>query len=286
MKKFVNEKNKKQLLLFLPYWILLAGFVIYLLVSAIMLKIDGQIDQFNLFPLINQIFLIAPSYTTQLLLALLSIGLFLNFYFFKRYLSKRSIELDHKEKRRNYLIIILTTTISLIVIFLINVMILFIKQNFYEIVHRHWNTKTPVYLENTKIIEYFYVYIFRLTYWFLLSFLLIKITNNFKKAILFTFVIILIYLISLILGILFYQISHDRLTNYLIIVLSSIVFPEILNTLFSLSNITMTLNPLCNNIYLINLVYIPAFILFIVLIAKTKEKQFIFFKKANYVKNK
>ncbi|RBI34258.1 hypothetical protein [Metamycoplasma hominis] len=280
------KKNKKQLLLFLPYWILLAGFVIYLLVSAIMLKIDGQIDQFNLFPLINQIFLIAPSYTTQLLLTLLSIGLFLNFYFFKRYLSKRSIELDHKEKRRNYLIIILTTTISLIVIFLINVMILFIKQNFYEIVHRHWNTKTPVYLENTKIIEYFYVYIFRLTYWFLLSFLLIKITNNFKKAILFTFVIILIYLISLILGILFYQISHDRLTNYLIIVLSSIVFPEILNTLFSLSNITMTLNPLYNNIYLINLVYIPAFILFIVLIAKTKEKQFIFFNKVNYAKNK
>ncbi|WP_203283265.1 hypothetical protein [Metamycoplasma hominis] len=280
------KKNKKQLLLFLPYWILLAGFVIYLLISAIMLKIDGQIDQFNLFPLINQIFLIAPSYTTQLLLTLLSIGLFLNFYFVKRYLSKRSIELDHKEKRRNYLIIILTTTISLIVIFLINVMILFIKQNFYEIVHRHWNTKTPVYLENTKIIEYFYVYIFRLTYWFLLSFLLIKITNNFKKAILFTFVIILIYLISLILGILFYQISHDRLTNYLIIVLSSIVFPEILNTLFSLSNITMTLNPLCNNIYLINLVYIPAFILFIVLIAKTKEKQFIFFKKVNYLKNK
>ncbi|AYN65206.1 hypothetical protein KN71_000540 [Metamycoplasma hominis] len=280
------KKNKKQLLLFLPYWILLAGFVIYLLISAIMLKIDGQIDQFNLFPLINQIFLIAPSYTTQLLLTLLSIGLFLNFYFVKRYLSKRSIELDHKEKRRNYLIIILTTIISLIVIFLINVMILFIKQNFYEIVHRHWNTKTPVYLENTKIIEYFYVYIFRLTYWFLLSFLLIKITNNFKKAILFTFVIILIYLISLVLGILFYQISHDRLTNYLIIVLSSIVFPEILNTLFSLSNITMTLNPLCNNIYLINLVYIPAFILFIVLIAKTKEKQFIFFKKVNYLKNK
>ncbi|QKX37588.1 hypothetical protein HU155_00500 [Metamycoplasma hominis] len=280
------RKIKKQLLLFLPYWILLAGFVIYLLVSAIMLKIDGQIDQFNLFPLINQIFLIAPSYTTQLLLTLLSIGLFLNFYFVKRYLSKRSIELDHKEKRRNYLIIILTTAISLIVIFLINVMILFIKQNFYEIVHRHWNSKTPVYLENTKIIEYFYVYIFRLTYWFLLSFLLIKITNNFKKAILFTFVIILIYLISLILGILFYQISHDRLTNYLIIVLSSIVFPEILNTLFSLSNITMTLNSLCNNIYLINLVYIPAFILFIVLITKTKEKQFIFFKKVNYVKNK
>ncbi|WP_203341738.1 hypothetical protein [Metamycoplasma hominis] len=279
------KKNKKQLLLFLPYWILLAGFVIYLLVSAIMLKIDGQIDQFNLFPLINQIFLIAPSYTTQLLLVLLSIGLFLNFYFVKRYLSKRSIELDHK-KRKTYLIIILTTIIALISVFFINVMILFIKQNFYEIVSGHWNTKTPVYLENTKIIEYFYVYIFRLAYWFLLSFLLIKITNNFKKAILFTFVIILIYLISLILGILFYQISHDRLTNYLIIVLSSIVFPEILNTLFSLSNITMTLNPLYNNIYLINLVYIPAFILFIVLITKIKEKQFIFFKKVNYVKNK
>ena len=165
-------------------------------------------------------------------------------------------------------------------------MILFINQSYYRIKDGRDHSKIPVYLENTKIIEYFYVYIFRLAYWFLLSFLLIKITNNFKKAILFTFVIVLVYLISLILGTLFYQISHDRLTNYLIIVLSSVVFPEILNTLFSLSNITMTLNPLCNNIYLINLVYIPAFILFIVLITKTKEKQFIFFKKVNYVKNK
>ncbi|QKX38149.1 hypothetical protein [Metamycoplasma hominis] len=280
------KKNKKQLLLFLPYWILLAGFVIYLLISAIILKIDGQIDQSNLFPLINQIFLIAPSYTTQLLLMLLSIGLFLNFYFAKRYWTKHNIELDFKEKRKTYLIIILTTIIALISVFLINIMILFINQSYYRIKDGRDHSKIPVYLENTKIIEYFYVYIFRLTYWFLLSFLLIKITNNFKKAILFTFVIILIYLISLILGILFYQISHDRLTNYLIIVLSSIVFPEILNTLFSLSNITMTLNSLCNNIYLINLVYIPAFILFIVLITKTKEKQFIFFKKVNYVKNK
>lgn len=280
------KKNKKQLLLFLPYWILLGGFTIYLLISSIILKVDGEIDNTNLFNLINQIFLIAPSYTTQLLLMLLSIGLFLNFYFAKRYWTKHNIELDFKEKRKTYLIIILTTIIALISVFLINIMILFINQSYYRIKDGRDHSKTPVYLENTKIIEYFYVYIFRLTYWFLLSFLLIKITNNFKKAILFAFVIILIYLISLILGIIFYQISHDRLTNYLIIVLSSIVFPEILNTLFSLSSITMTLNPLCNNIYLINLVYIPAFILFIVLIAKTKEKQFIFFKKDNYVKNK
>ncbi|RBI46886.1 hypothetical protein DRW55_00445, partial [Metamycoplasma hominis] len=75
------KKNKKQLLLFLPYWILLGGFTIYLLISSIILKVDGEIDNTNLFNLINQIFLIAPSYTTQLLLMLLSIGLFLNFYF-------------------------------------------------------------------------------------------------------------------------------------------------------------------------------------------------------------
>ena len=190
------KKNKKQLLLFLPYWILLGGFTIYLLISSIILKVDGEIDNTNLFNLINQIFLIAPSYTTQLLLMLLSIGLFLNFYFAKRYWTKHNIELDFKEKRKTYLIIILTTIIALISVFLINIMILFINQSYYRIKDGRDHSKTPVYLENTKIIEYFYVYIFRLAYWFLLSFLLIKITNNFKKAILFTFVIILIYNIT------------------------------------------------------------------------------------------
>ncbi|WP_220190250.1 hypothetical protein [Metamycoplasma hominis] len=279
-------KTKKQLLIFLPYLILLGGFTIYLLISSIILKVDGEIDNTNLFNLINQIFFIAPSYTTQLLLMLLSIGLFLNFYFAKRYWTKHNIELDFKEKRKTYLIIILTTIIALISVFLINIMILFINQSYYRIRDGRDHSKIPVYLENTKIIEYFYVYIFRLAYWFLLSFLLIKITNNFKKAILFTFVIVLVYLISLILGTLFYQISHDRFLNYLIIILSSIVFPEILNSIYSLSNITMTLGSLYNNIYLINLVYIPAFVLFIVLIAKIKEKNFIFFKKFNTIKNK
>ncbi len=257
-------KTKKQLLIFLPYLILLGGFTIYLLISSIILKVDGEIDNTNLFNLINQIFLIAPSYTTQLLLMLLSIGLFLNFYFAKRYWTKHNIELDFKEKRKTYLIIILTTIIALISVFLINIMILFINQSYYRIRDGRDHSKIPVYLENTKIIEYFYVYIFRLAYWFLLSFLLIKI----------------------ILGTLFYQISHDRFLNYLIIILSSIVFPEILNSIYSLSNITMTLGSLYNNIYLINLVYIPAFVLFIVLIAKIKEKNFIFFKKFNTIKNK
>ena len=108
--------------------------------------------------------------------------------------------------------------------------------------------------------------------------LFVKITNNLRKGILFFFILIIIYLISLILGILLYQIVHDWLINYIIILLSSIVFPEIINSIYSLKNITMTMNPLFNNIYLINLVYIPTFILLIVLIAKLNSKPFMTIK--------
>ena len=108
--------------------------------------------------------------------------------------------------------------------------------------------------------------------------LFVKITNNLRKGILFFFILIIIYLILLILGILLYQIVHDWLINYIIILLSSIFFPEIINSVYSLKNITMTMNPLFNNIYLINLVYIPTFILLIVLIAKLNSKPFITIK--------
>ena len=40
----------------------------------------------------------------------------------------------------------------------------------------------------------------------------------------------------------------------------------------------MTMSPLLSNIYLINLVYIPAFILLIVLIAKLNSKPFMTIK--------
>ena len=268
-------KNKKQNILFLPYWILLFLFQVYLIAMTMFLKADKNINDSYLFSTINQIFLIAPSYITQLLLVLLMLCLFLNFFLVKIYYAKRNIQLDNKQMNKLYLNIFLYSLVSLLLTFVINIIIIFNKQNYFEIINQRTQQKKLVYLHYTKAFEFLYVYIFRLIYWFGLNLLFIKITNNVRKGILFFFILIIIYLISLILGILLYQIVHDRLINYIIILLSSIVFPEIINSLYSLKNITRTMSPLFNNIYLINLVYIPTFILLIALIAKLNSKPFM-----------
>ena len=203
------------------------------------------------------------------------LSLFLNFFLVKIYYAKRNIQLDNKQMNKLYLNIFLYSLVSLLLTFVINIIIIFNKQNYFEIINQRTQQKKLVYLHYTKAFEFLYVYIFRLIYWFGLNLLFIKITNNVRKGILFFFILIIIYLISLILGILLYQIVHDWLINYIIILLSSIFFPEIINSVYSLKNITMTMNPLFNNIYLINLVYIPTFILLIVLIVKLNTKPFI-----------
>ena len=271
-------KNKKQNILFLPYWILLFLFQVYLIAMTMFLKVDKEINDSYLFSTINQIFLIAPSYITQLLLFLLMLSLFLNFFLVKIYYAKRNIQLDNKQMNKLYLNIFLYSLVSLLLTFVINIIIIFSKQNYFEIINQRTQQKKLVYLQYTKAFEFLYVYIFRLIYWFGLNLLFIKITNNVRKGILFLFILIIVYFISLVLGILLYQIVHDRLINYIIILLSSIVFPEIINSLYSLKNITMTMSPLLSNIYLINLVYIPAFILLIVLIAKLNSKPFMTIK--------
>ena len=271
-------KNKKQNILFLPYWILLFLFQVYLIAMTMFLKVDKEINDSYLFSTINQIFLIAPSYITQLLLVLLMLCLFLNFFLVKIYYAKRNIQLDNKQMKKLYLNIFLYSLVSLLLTFVINIIIIFSKQNYFKIINQRTQQKKLVYLQYTQAFEFLYVYIFRLIYWFGLNLLFVKITNNVRKGILFFFILIIIYLISLILGILLYQIVHDRLINYIIILLSSIVFPEIINSLYSLKNITMTMSPLLSNIYLINLVYIPVFILLIVLIAKLNSKPFITIK--------
>lgn len=271
-------KIKKQNILFLPYWILLFLFQVYLIAMTMFLKADKNINDSYLFSTINQIFLIAPSYITQLLLLLLMLCLFLNFFLVKIYYAKRNIQLDNKQMNKLYLNIFLYSLVSLLLTFVINIIIIFSKQNYFKIINQRTQQKKLVYLQYTQAFEFLYVYIFRLIYWFGLNLLFIKITNNVRKGILFFFILIIIYLISLVLGILLYQIVHDWLINYIIILLSSIVFPEIINSVYSLKNITMTMNPLFNNIYLINLVYIPTFILLIVLIAKLNSKPFITIK--------
>lgn len=180
-------KIKKQNILFLPYWILLFLFQVYLIVMTMFLKADKNINDSYLFSTINQIFLIAPSYITQLLLLLLILCLFLNFFLVKIYYAKRNIQLDNKQMNKLYLNIFLYSLVSLLLTFVINIIIIFSKQNYFKIINQRTQQKKLVYLQYTKAFEFLYVYIFRLIYWFGLNLLFIKITNNVRKGILFFF---------------------------------------------------------------------------------------------------
>jgi hypothetical protein len=131
---------------------------------TIFLKVDKEINDSYLFSTINQIFLIAPSYITQLLLFLLMLSLFLNFFLVKIYYAKRNIQLDNKQMKKLYLNIFLYSLVSLLLTFIINIIIIFSKQNYFEIINQRTQQKKLVYLQYTKAFEFLYVYIFRLIY--------------------------------------------------------------------------------------------------------------------------
>ena len=128
------------------------------------LKADKEINDSYLFSTINQIFLIAPSYITQLLLFLLMLSLFLNFFLVKIHYAKRNMQLDNKQMNKLYLNIFLYSLVSLLLIFVINIIIIFSKQNYFEIINQRTQQKKLVYLQYTKAFEFLYVYIFRLIY--------------------------------------------------------------------------------------------------------------------------
>lgn len=128
------------------------------------LKADKNINDSYLFSTINQIFLIAPSYITQLLLLLLILCLFLNFFLVKIYYAKRNIQLDNKQMNKLYLNIFLYSLVSLLLTFVINIIIIFSKQNYFKIINQRTQQKKLVYLQYTKAFEFLYVYIFRLIY--------------------------------------------------------------------------------------------------------------------------
>lgn len=180
--------NKKTILYFLPYLTLLIFFSIYLLSLSIYIKLTKIINPNAIFSELNQVFLLNPSYVTQLLLVILCLSLLINSYFVKRHFYKN---------------------------ILLN-------------------------------------------------------TPEVKKIILFSLLLIFIYLISLTFGIVLYNIVHDVKTNYLIIMIISSLFPESINTLYNFSFIAGMVSNIAKNLFIINLIYFPSFIIFLVIILKTK----------------
>lgn len=226
--------NKKTILYFLPYLTLLIFFSIYLFSLSIYIKLTKIINPNAIFSELNQVFLLNPSYVTQLLLVILCLSLLINSYFVKRHFYKKNILLNNTEVKK-----------------IIN-----------------------VYLKNTKILEYLFIFLVRNTYWFLITYLLIKFTNTIKKIFLFSLLLIFIYLISLAFGIVLYNIVHDVKTNYLIIMIISSLFPESINTLYNFNFIAGMVSNIAKNLFIINLIYFPSFIIFLVIILKTKWQKF------------
>ena len=266
--------NKKTILYFLPYLTLLIFFSIYLFSLSTYIKLTKIINPNAIFSELNQVFLLNPSYVTQLLLVILCLSLLINSYFVKRHFYKKNILLNNIEVKKIILFIFIFTFSILLITFFVNILIIFINQNYYYESYGKSKKIINVYLKNTKILEYLFVFLVRNTYWFLITYLLIRFTNTIKKIFLFSLLLIFIYLISLTFGIVLYNIVHDVKTNYLIIMIISSLFPESINTLYNFNFIAGTISNITKNLFIINLIYFPSFIIFLVIILKTKWQKF------------
>ena len=241
--------NKKTILYFLPYLTLLIFFSIYLLSLSIYIKLTKIINPNAIFSELNQVFLLNPSYVTQLLLVILCLLLLINSYFVKRHFYKKNILLNNTEVKKIILFIFIFTFSILLITFFVNILIIFINQNYYYESYGKSKKIINVYLKNTKILEYLFVFLVRNTYWFLITYLLIRFTNTIKKIFLFSLLLIFIYLISLAFGIVLYNIVHDVKTNYLIIMIISSLFPESINTLYNFNFIAGTVSNIAKNFH-------------------------------------
>lgn len=266
--------NKKTILYFLPYLTLLIFFSIYLFSLSIYIKLTKIINPNPIFSELNQVFLLNPSYVTQLLLVILCLSLLINSYLVKRHFYKKNIVLNTTEVKKIILFIFIFTFSILLITFFVNILIIFVNQNYYYETYGKSKKIIKVHLKSTKILEYLFVFLVRNTYWFLITYLLIRFTNTVKKIILFSLLLIFIYLISLTFGIVLYNIVHDVKTNYLIIMIISSLFPESINTLYNFNFIAGTISNITKNLFIINLIYFPSFIIFLVIILKTKWQKF------------
>ncbi|MDC8901093.1 hypothetical protein [Metamycoplasma hyosynoviae] len=129
-----------------------------------------------------------------------------------------------------------------------------------------------------KAIEFSLIYLFRLSYWYLLTILLIKFTNNDKKLIGFSFLYLGLYLLSLVIIFILYEASYLARTISLFAISS--ILPETTSTwIYNFTPYNDFLRP--ENIpFLQQIVYIPSFIAFSVCIAKIKTPEFIYIEKA------
>ena len=123
--------NKKTIVYFLPYLTLLIFFSIYLLSLSIYIKLTKIINPNAIFSELNQVFLLNPSYVTQLLLVILCLLLLINSYFVKRHFYKKNILLNNTEVKKIILFIFIFTFSILLITFFANILIIFINQNYY-----------------------------------------------------------------------------------------------------------------------------------------------------------
>ncbi|MDC8914052.1 hypothetical protein PR248_03310 [Metamycoplasma hyosynoviae] len=278
-------KNKKIFKFLIPYFVVLSLFLSYLILMAILTRTNKFLYRYWK-PLkifwISEAFILVPSFLSQPLLIFLVFTLFINIYFIRKHLKKNKIEIT-KENKKKILKILLTITIcSFLTVLILNLMIVFIKQN-YQI--EKFKPKTPLNseIENItilpwKIVEFSLIYLFRLSYWYLLTILLIKFTNNDKKLIGFSFLYLALYLLPLvIIFLLDGYASHLGRTISLFAVSS--VLPETMSTW--IHNFTPYNDfPGPENIpFLQQIVYIPSFITFSICIAKIKTPEFIYIEK-------
>lgn len=171
---------------FLFTFILLTCFCLYLIIMAIVAKINGNASEWYHSPIALAFFL-RFSLINKILAIILSYIFCISIYCFRKKLVQYKNFNEIKSIKNNAILIVISSIVTLLLLTLfINLMIVFINQNYYYIKRIH-NLLIPVRINEIKILEYSYIYLLRCGFYILLTIFIAKFVHD--KS----FIIIFIY---------------------------------------------------------------------------------------------
>ncbi len=171
---------------FLFTFILLTCFCLYLIIMAIVVKINGNASEWYHSPIALAFFL-RFSLINKILAIILSYIFCISIYRFRKKLVQYKNFNEIKSIKNNAILIVISSIVTLLLLTLfINLMIVFINQNYYYIKRIH-NLLIPVRINEIKILEYSYIYLLRCGFYILLTIFIAKFVHD--KS----FIIIFIY---------------------------------------------------------------------------------------------
>ncbi|MDU3864677.1 hypothetical protein [Ureaplasma urealyticum] len=262
---------------FLFTFILITCFCLYLIIMTIVAKINGNASEWYHTPIALAFFL-RFSLINKILAIILSCIFCVSIYRFRKKLVQYENFNEIKSIKNNAILTVIFSVVAILSLTLfINLMIVFINQNYYYIKRIH-NLLIPIRIDEIKILEYSYIYLLRYGFYILLTVFIAKFIHDKRSMIKVLSLYLFINFILMIIGTSFTFLEHTNFYNgmltYWTTFSCALLYPEIINDNFQwISSFNYNLkNTIYENNFIAYLPYFCSFIILIILIKKVSWK--------------